>query len=260
MTKMERFYKSAILEDEGFGTAYEYMMKDSLMKRFLPRTINSVLLPGIPEKYGYALNALILVDGLAKEILVVEDRPQRLDRFNKILDNAVKYGLIKHPKNIGTKLVSNIQEYLPEKKYSLIISMEVIQRIAENEQQEYLNRLINWADLTFLFSPNRYHEAHRTITHLETIEPKETAQKVDNNIAKVLDYGFVDCPPFSSGITLSKEQREIGSNSSSGLIKKIILKTMLFILFLATKFEGFLPAGRRKKNSHIAYVIIKANS
>lgn len=256
MMRIEKFYKTAVSEDEGFGTAYEYMMKDRLMRKFIPSKVENILLAGIPEKYGYALNVLILTDQFAKETLVIEDRPERLRRFEKILAEASKQGLIKHPEVIKTKLVQSVEKYKIEKTYSMIVSMEVIQRIEDEKQKDYLDYLLDHGNMIYVFSPNVYHEAHRLVTHLDTIEPFEMAKLIDTKKGKVLKAGFVDCPPFASGKELTQEQREAGLKKSAGIMQKMKLKAMLLVLNTLTYREHILPHSSRKKNSHIAFLII----
>jgi hypothetical protein len=70
-------YTLALAEGEGMGTAYEYYVKRMALRRFLdgrPRP-DSILIAGLPEKYGASLDFVLLGSELGAAAAVVDDRP-----------------------------------------------------------------------------------------------------------------------------------------------------------------------------------------
>ena len=81
-------YALALAEGEGMGTAYEYYAKRLALGRWLkarPRPA-SILVAGLPEKYGASLDFLLLAGELGAAVTVVDDRPAALDRLRGALD------------------------------------------------------------------------------------------------------------------------------------------------------------------------------
>ena len=76
------FYPSALKEGEGVGTAYEYYAKAKVFKNFFRRVsgpFESMLIAGLPEKYGFSLDFLLLAKGLGiKKVFVQDEREERI--------------------------------------------------------------------------------------------------------------------------------------------------------------------------------------
>ena len=80
---IKSLYPLALAEGEGVGTAYEYVAKRHVLRRWLgqvrgqlPRNLpGRVLIAGLPEIYGTSLDYLLLAAELGWPALVVDDRP-----------------------------------------------------------------------------------------------------------------------------------------------------------------------------------------
>jgi hypothetical protein len=70
-------YALALAEGEGMGTAYKYYVKRLILRRFLDGRLQprSILIAGLPEKYGASLDFVLLGSELGATITVVDDRP-----------------------------------------------------------------------------------------------------------------------------------------------------------------------------------------
>src|SRR5262245_1728914 len=81
-------YPLALAEGEGIGTAYEYFAKRLTLTRWLaslPRP-RSVLIAGLPEKYGSSLDFFLLANelGVAKAV-IIDDRGPALEKLKQSL-------------------------------------------------------------------------------------------------------------------------------------------------------------------------------
>lgn len=79
----------ALAEGEGFGTAYEYYVKLKPLTALIFSKdmvkLRNVLIAGLPERYGFSLDFVILCNVLkCDKLIVLDDRNTALDNFNNL--------------------------------------------------------------------------------------------------------------------------------------------------------------------------------
>ena len=198
-------YKVARVEGEGYGTAYEYYSKINFLINLLKkREISRVLIYGLPEKYGFSMDKLIIFGKILKvrEIDIVEPRRERLDKFIRISK------ILKLDNYVNNIFIKELHRFTPTKTYDLIVSTDVFHRLSHNEKKKYSETVIKKSKYYIIFVPNK---------------------KIGENELKTLfnDYNlfdYIDCPPFPSG-------KKIKRNEQKGNIK-ISLKDKLFLRVL----------------------------
>src|SRR5262252_6719711 len=92
---IKSLYPLALAEGEGVGTAYEYFAKRLILTRWLAKLpqARSLLIAGLPEKYGSSLDFLLLTQEMAvADVIVVDERPPALDKIRKSLAAAQAMG------------------------------------------------------------------------------------------------------------------------------------------------------------------------
>jgi hypothetical protein len=220
---MQKLYNLALNEGEGLGTAYEYYVKLKLIKRLLNRfKPNSVLIYGLPQKYGFSLDFFYYCHIHGYPSYVYENRSKKLNNLFKILNklNITKPIII-------TKI---------DKQYDLILSCEVLQNI--KNKQKYIQNIQKFSKQAIIFTPNKDNIAHQKISHLNGL----TLLKIKNMFTNIKQYGYIDLPPFPPGI---KKQTKIKNSYIINILK-------IFGII-----EKYYPL--KKKIAHIVYVYIKNN-
>ena len=251
-------YALALAEGEGMGTAYEYYAKRLALGRWLkdrPRPA-SILVAGLPEKYGASLDFLLLAGELGATVTVVDDRPAALARLTTALEALA-----------GTALpvampVARVLADLPHMAtlaghYDLAVSSEVLQRLAAAERPAYVAALRARAGALALFAPNADNPAHTNRSGLSSLHldelpalltnqppPPHDRQLTTDNYQ--LTAGYIDMPPFPPGITRSDEQRE---QATQGAFEAAVMSG----LRVYAHGERFLPGALRRRQSHIVY-------
>jgi hypothetical protein len=159
-------YALALAEGEGMGTAYEYYAKRLALGRWLkarPRPA-SILVAGLPEKYGASLDFLLLAGELGAAVTVVDDRPAALDRLRGALDRPQRSQKTSEVWAVFPRPVCLLAD-LPRLaglagQFDLAVSSEVLQRLAAAERPAYVAALGARADALALFAPNADNPAH----------------------------------------------------------------------------------------------------
>ena len=141
---IKSLYPLALAEGEGVGTAYEYVAKRHVLRRWLgqvrsqlPRNLpGRVLIAGLPEIYGTSLDYLLLAAELGWPALVVDDRPAFLAKT----EQAAAAAQAQTPNLLaGLQLqfqqVANVA-HLPgvDGPFGLAICNEVLQRFPAGER------------------------------------------------------------------------------------------------------------------------------
>ncbi|MCP4416263.1 MAG: hypothetical protein GY805_06555 [Chloroflexi bacterium] len=248
---IKSLYVLALAEEEGVGTAYEYFAKRLVLARWLksqpkPR---SLLLAGLPEKYGSSLDFLQLAQELETAVTIIDERPFALEKLQKSLAAAQKEGWLTavSPTLIPVNKMGALEEV--NGSFDLCISSEVVQRLAKSEREGYVARLTEQSSAIALFMPNGNNSAHTDISGLSGLRLDELQTLLQTRKLTNLQTGYIDMPPFPPGITRSDEQRE---QATSGKAEAFAMWGLGFY----ARLEHFLPTAVRQKKSHIVYALL----
>lgn len=241
---VKQLYPLALAEGEGVGTAYEYFAKRLALRRWLaPRqTVQTVLMAGLPEKYGCNLDFFLLAHEYQARLTVVDHRPEALTKAENALKNAQKEGLLTglNP----TFLCLTPLEQLPlSTLFDLAICSEVIQQFTPAGRQTYAQRLRQVARLVALFCPNKDNLSHVGVSGLHGLTQTELKSYFPQTD---LPVSYLDMPPFPPGITRSAEQRE---QATSGWKEALAMWGLGYY----AQLERFMPLVVRRPYAHIVY-------
>lgn len=241
-------YAPALAEGEGMGTAYEYYVKRRALAQFLQRIGRpaSILIAGLPEKYGVSLDFLLLATELGARTTVVDDRPAALERLRDALDRLAvlpDVPVIVPPTHL---LLTDLESLTAlDARYDLALSSEVLQRLSPAGRAPFVKRLFQYAPTLALFCPNADNEAHNSRSGLGGLRLEEMAALTAVR-GRPSAVGFIDMPPFPPGITRSAEQRE---DATSGRFEGAVMKGLEFY----ARAERLMPLFIRRRQSHIVY-------
>ncbi len=239
------YYPLAMAEGEGAGTAYEYYVKARALKKIFKQISapKKLLIAGIPERYGFSMDFVLLARALAcEQILVLDERRERLEKFKDI------YKQLSEANEINCRFETEPQLY-PEKEahnFDLFISCEVLQRLSPEDQKRYWRNCFKLAKAGVVFTPNAENPAHATHSNLRTLSLDQLKEQARAGGGKIIAGGYIDMPPFPPGITRSDDQRESAGQGIQRLAFKIIEQW--------AKAENLIPLSLRRKNAHIVYV------
>lgn len=263
---IKSLYALALAEGEGMGTAYEYYVKRMALGRFLhgrPRP-QSVLIAGLPEKYGVSLDFLLLATELGAKATVIDDRPAAIARLNGALRTLVGMPgapTLSSPDHVVLADLDSLGAL--HGQFDLVLSSEVLQRLSPAGRRTFVERLTRAASGLALFCPNADNEAHNSRSGLGGLTLAEIADLIVDYRPPTADtttnsgkrssiggrqsaVGFIDMPPFPPGITRSAEQRK---EATSGRLEA----SVMWALGRYAHLERFLPAAVRRRQSHIVY-------
>jgi len=189
--EMKNLYQIALIEGEGLGTAYEYHVKLRLIKKVLgDYQPKSILIYGLPEKYGYSMDFIYYGGMIGAKVSVYEKRAEKLRKHKQII------------KKLG----------LPEPKYidrasecDLLLSCEVAQR------DKKIIEAVKKVKHAFVFVPNAHNKSHSKISKLKGLTSKELQEMFPDG-----QYGYVDMPPFPPGI---KKKQKISNSSLLSVLR-----------------------------------------
>jgi hypothetical protein len=247
---LEKLYEVAFLEGEGIGTAYEYLVKWRSLQPLFKFGIRSILVLGLPEKYGTSMDFVMLADHHGCGLTMVDDRSKSVNKCRNVLREMTERGLLRktprlievddllnHPKDIGV--------------FDLALSCEVLQRLAPIRRRDYVRNALGIAKYAAVFAPNKSNGSHAKISKLGAMELSEL-QKLFNGY-QIVDEGYVDMPPFPPGLKTKSRNRASGTHRA--LQDKIVIR----LLDGWSKIER-LSTGFKPGNSHIVFVMAAANS
>ena len=234
-------YTIALAEKEGIGTAYEYFVKLKLLNKFVKdKRIKNALIYGLPEKYGFSIDFVLFGQINNFDITVVDYRKERIESFEKIINNLIKRGLLlKRPRIIKLKKLNNFKS---NKKFDILLCSEVMQRVPNEEKIKYVKLISKITRYAALFVPNKSNKMHSTLSKLNGLSLDELKEHF--NEANILNSGYIDMPPFPPGLRKNKRKEQINKLLSLLLIAWIWL-------------EKLLPKIIKKRIAHICYIIIK---
>jgi len=255
---VKALYPLALAEGEGMGTAYEYYAKRLVLERWMkgqPRPA-SILVAGLPEKYGASLDFLLLAGELGAVVTVVDDRPSALERLNSALA-ALRGGPLPLAQPEICALVDLPRLAALERRFELAVSSEVLQRLPPSDRVAYVERLRDRADALALFTPNADNPAHTGRSGLAGLHLDELRGLVGTTPdgqppslirGRLSRTGYVDMPPFPPGITRSDAQRE---QATQGAFEGMVMDG----LRVYAHAERLLPGALRRRQSHIVYAL-----
>jgi len=164
-------YPINMAEGEGIGTAYEYYVKLGRLRSLL-RSVGkpkSILVAGLPEKYGLSMDFILLGWMLHAEVTVVDDRAEFIERAERTVCALGEEGLLSGVK-VNFKRVARIAELgaveLGPDRFDFAVSNEVFQRLNKLEKGRYISGLRENARSFALFVPNGENRAHADLSGL----------------------------------------------------------------------------------------------
>lgn len=246
-------YPLALAEGEGMGTAYEYYVKRMALGKVLSQMgpPRSVLIAGLPEKYGASLDFVLLATELGAKLTVVDDRQQAIERLRQGLHSLARMDGAPTLIPPAVTLLANFDALETiQDRFDLILSSEVLQRLRPGVRASFIAWLHQSAGALALFCPNADNEAHNSRSGLAGLRLEEMSAMLvvgDGQEGRAA-VGFIDMPPFPPGITRSVEQRE---DATSGRFEAFVM----WGLGRYAHLERFMPATVRRRQSHIVYAL-----
>ena len=248
ISKLDRLLELALKQGEGFGTAYEYYVKLHLLRKFFAKTDcqpKSILIAGLPEKYGYSLDIALLSQDLNAELTVLDDREDCLDKFTKL---SQELGIldVEHCKLVSVSDWANLSL---NKEYDLIVSCEVLQRLNDSQRISYVRDLALMAKCLAIFTPNSGNRSHTKLSRLNSLSIQELIAFISKTDLHVFDTDYLDAPPFPSGVKINRDTHQ------NQQYNKYFHKAMIVLLSTWTRVERICPRLIMKRFSHIVYIL-----
>lgn len=240
---IKELYPLALAEGEGVGTAYEYFAKRLVLTRWLasekaPRTI---LIAGLPQKYGSSLDFFLLAKQLGAHLTVVDIDPAPLAKAQRSLRAAQNEGLLRAMRPTFTLLEN--WNALPASSFELALCSEVLQRLPADERPSYVAAVRGAATRWAAFCPNADNSSHLglsglgglSLSAMQTLFPSCPTQ-------------YIDMPPFPPGITRTENQR---AQATSGRKEALAMWGLGYY----ARAEKWLPTAVRRRYAHIVYAL-----
>lgn len=243
-------YSIAVLEGEGWGTAYEYCAKLPFLNRLFEKTCaKKVMILGLPEKYGFSMDFILYCYfNKINRIIVIDERKEKIDDFSKVLKNVSAHLGISP--NIEMKKVNSWSEIQTD-PVDVIMSSEVLQRLDNISKNAYIKFILKNAKNYIIFVPNGKNQAHESISGLKTLYLKQLMWIFKKT--KFTGSGYLDCPPNPPGISFKNKSSE--SNSIKNKMKNIVVAWPLLVwYYMFEKKLSFLLKNLFEKNAHIIFV------
>ena len=245
---IRKLYPLALAEGEGVGTAYEYFVKRLALRRWLGEMKEetrpcSLLIAGLPQKYGSSLDFFLLANELDANLTVVDERPEAIAKAQRALAAAQAQGFLNtsNPTWHMTTALPYLDGLQPS--FDLVLSSEVLQRLSPAERVAFVGRLRELSTAVAFFAPNAANESHVGRSGLGGISLAEMQSLVPHTTHPV---AYIDMPPFPPGIVRSEEQRE---QATSGRLEAIAMWGLSYY----ARLERFFPGHVRRAYAHIVY-------
>ena len=224
---MNILYGLALEEKEGLGTAYEYYVKLKLLKRVLGKIkIKSVLIYGLPEKYGYSLDFFFFCKKNNIQCYVYDKRDEKIRELIDILKQLEVF------EGFTINVVNKI-----DKVYDLVLSCEAMQYLNEKGIKLYINNIKRYSRKTIIFVPNKDNKNHGTLSGLKSFRLEE----LDSLFPKKTESGYIDMPPFKPGVKMKKKMKN---------------NYLVNLLVLFAYLERLIPKSIKKGKAHICYILL----
>lgn len=244
-------YALALAEGEGMGTAYEYYAKRRLLKPWLKQqtAVRSILIAGLPERYGLSLDFLLLATELGAAVTIASEHPESFDRLLGARELLLREGLFRlaEPEAVAVSSLADLPEVAG--RFDLALTSEVLQRLTAEERRRYAQRLAEISSAVAMFAPNADNAAHTNRSGLSGVTLAEMQQLTGRGSAAT---GYIDMPPFPPGITRSDEERE---RATTGTFESAVM----WGLGQYVRGEAWLPTSVRRAQSHIVYALRPAS-
>lgn len=207
---LQLLYPLALAEGEGIGVAYDYFVRRRLLAQWLktrPRP-RRLLIAGLPERYGFSLDFFLLAQEWSAELVVLDERPRRLEKSAKAFAAAQRQGYFHNLTPTYLPVSDLIQ--LPELTgtFDLILSSEVLQRIPPEWLPRYWQNLWQRSTSIALFAPNADNPSHPTYSDLQGVYLNDMYTFALMAAECPIKIGYMDIPPFPPGVSRSPSQRE----------------------------------------------------
>ena len=244
---IDYLFELATEEGEGFGTAYEYFVKINLLNNLLAgREIRNILIAGLPEKYGFGLDALLFAQLWQSAVFVVDERGEILDKFIK-LQSALRTKNLLAIDKMEVNHIGDFGNLKLDRHFDIAISCAVVQRIKKEARCNYINQLFDSSDSAIIYAPNKDNNGHLKITGLSSISKAEALLWCTNLKGHSIrrKIGFIDTPPFPPGV----KSNVVSKKTNIGLTKFICggLEVWHYL-------DLALPEFFKRRLSHIIYL------
>lgn len=241
-------YALALAEGEGMGTAYEYYAKRRVLEPWLKGRAKpkSILIAGLPERYGLSLDFLLLATELGAAVTVIDERPESLERLRNTRDLLLQQGIFRlvEPQTIPVNSPADFGEQVGD--FDLSLTSEVLQRLTTDARSLYIQAVRGHSLAAALFAPNADNAAHTNRSGLAGLYLTDLQQLVSGPTPSTT--GYIDMPPFPPGITRSDEQRE---QATTGAFEN----TVMWGLGHYARHENWVPGSVRRTQSHIVFAL-----
>jgi len=241
---MNLLYTLASVEGEGWGTAYEYWVKIKHLRRTArDKLIRTILVAGLPEKYGYSLECIALASYYQSAVTIVDEREGAIRECLGVLKKLSGIpGVFMPP--VTCQKIDGWQALADLSSFDLVVSTGVLQRVPAAQRYSYIQVLFQKAKTVAVFAPNGNNKAHGVFTGLRTVtrgELNEYAGRIQPKPGRYV-LKMLDLPPFPPGV-----YRPAPLKNTARLGMVIVLRLWYYI-------EVVLPDGIKSRLAHIVSV------
>lgn len=248
---IKSLYPLALAEGEGVGTAYEYVAKRQVLRRWLgERPSGGLLIAGLPEIYGSSMDYLLIAEELGMPALAVDSNPELLGRAKAALSAARVAGFLGDVQ-VEFQLVADLTDPVPPgRDFAWAICNEVLQRFDAEGRSRYVSRLAQSARIVTLFAPNADNMSHTSVSGLSALHLAQMQQLMTAAGGTDVRTGYCDMPPFPPGVSRSSEQR---AQAEQGWMEA----AAMWGLGQYLRLEGALPTRWQRARAHIVYGLFR---
>ena len=199
------FFRAAIAEGEGLGTAYEYYAKFHLMKKVLTEDkVKKIIVFGLPEKYGYSIDFVLYSQYIGASLVIADDRPERLIEHKQICNELFSEDFVNKIEYVHVNSWS--EPFEVSRDVDLALSSEVFQRLNREQRHMFAKNLRN-VPKAAVFTPNARNSSHATISGLKTCTVDDFELSFEGIGTK--HFGYVDFFLSPPGLHLKKKNKTI---------------------------------------------------
>lgn len=247
-TKDRRLLRLTFAEGEGVGLWYEYLAKRKLFEQSM-LSVRRGLVFGLPQKYGLALDTLLLP---VKSLTVVDPRPAKLQSFRKI---ARQY----QGKNPVVHLIrSKLEDFSENGSFDVVVSTEVVQQYRGDRLVSILKKIeAITGKYAFIFVPNAESYAHPKISGLDSYSLDQLKKVIVHQTGfNIVRSGLIDIPPWPSGLTIQSTAKGTFAGKPSPCLRLVNFLAKEIIPFLV-RIESAFPLVIKKHQAHLVYLMLK---
>ena len=251
LRSIRSLYSLALAEGEGMGTAYEYFVKRLVLAPWLAKLARPkrLLIAGLPEKFGFSLDLLLLGHDMAiPEIVIIDERSSALEGMRRSLavaqanDELIQF----EPRSLLVSEIDKMTELTAD--FGLGLSFGVLQRLDPTPRRGYIERLKSLTGNFALFAPNADDPSYERIG-MAVLTLTDFRQLIES-VARIEHSGYIDMPPWPPGITQSSAQRAHTAGSPFAGLAMSILQQY-------ARLEKIFPFNWRKRRSHNLYALMR---